>query len=327
MLLSPPASAQDVQALQNQVDRLQRELTDLQRAVYQGGVSGSAASGGAQLPADSAARMEVRMSELEQSLRELRGQIEEMSFRIQRNEQRLDKLSADVEYRLTQLEGGTPVTPPQGQTGDSGSGAQVQGQAESQIQGQSQTGAGQATAPQAGTLGQISANDLARFEQNKPAVDSGAAAPGASAGTTQSASAAAPAQVELPEGSPEAQYNFALGLLRQTRFDQAEVALKAFLEKHPKHLLSSNAKYWLGETYYVRGDFQNAAVTFAEGFQEFPDSAKAPDNLLKLGMSLGQLGDKENACATFTQLQQRFPTAPANIQQKAQLERQRIGCQ
>ena len=51
----------------------------------------------------------------------------------------------------------------------------------------------------------------------------------------------------------------------------------------------------LGETYYVRGDFPNAARAFAEGFQKYPKSGKAPDNLLKLGMSLQAQGKPEQA--------------------------------
>ncbi|MET4805320.1 tol-pal system protein YbgF [Limibacillus sp. MBR-115] len=326
LALQPQAHAQDVQALQNQVDRLQRELTDLQRTVYQGGTA-TGSSAASELPAGSAARLEVRMGELEQSLRQLRGQIEEMSFRITQNQERLDKLSADVDYRLTVLEGGNPagaaaLGSASSEGTDAGSAASGASSATTDTgTGGTATALPQGSAPQPGVLGQVSENELARVQQNKPA--------DATAGTSAAAgqqTASAPVKVTLPEGSVEAQYEFALSLLRQTRFDEAEVALGSFLEKHPDHILSSNAKYWLGETYYVRGDYQNAAVTFAEGFQEFPNSAKAPDNLLKLGMALGQLGDNENACATFAQLQQRFPTAPANIQQKVQLERQRFGC-
>src|SRR3546814_4312161 len=67
----------------------------------------------------------------------------------------------------------------------------------------------------------------------------------------------------------------------------------------------------LGETYYVRGNYQQAAVTFAEGFETYPDNSKAPDNLLKLGMSLASLGSTQDACGTFTVLLDRYADAPA----------------
>ena len=91
--------------------------------------------------------------------------------------------------------------------------------------------------------------------------------------------------------------------------------------------MAGNAQYWLGETYYVRGQFREAAVTFAEGFQRYPDSPKAPDNLLKLGKSLAALGQSADACGTFAELVTRYPQAPATIHQQAATEQQRLSCQ
>lgn len=314
-LPASPAKAQ--QDIQGQLDRLQRELTTLQSYVYRGG---SAPESGAvqQLPAGSAASIEVRLSELEGSLRQLRGQIEEMTYQIRQNSQRLDKFMADAEYRLTLLEGGDPGQAP---AAASVSGSTAPAATEDRSRSASVSSGSVATGAQMGTLGQVSENDLSAIQQR-----SGTASQGTAPAASASSAPTATQEVALPQGSAEEQYNYALGLLRQTRFDEAQVALDAFLAEHPDHSLSSNAKYWLGETYYVRADYQQAAVAFAEGFQQHPEGGKAPDNLLKLGMSLGQLGDKQNACATFAQLQQRFPTAPSNIQQKAQLERQRLGC-
>ena len=115
-------------------------------------------------------------------------------------------------------------------------------------------------------------------------------------------------------------------MLRQANYGEAEQALKAFLDRHPDHPLAGNAMYWLGETYYVRADYQRAAVTFAQGFQTYPDSQKAADNLLKLGMSLAQLKKKQDACGTFSEVAKRYPNAAANILQRAKRERERLGC-
>ena len=103
--------------------------------------------------------------------------------------------------------------------------------------------------------------------------------------------------------------------------------MTAFLDSYPADPLAGNAKYWLGETYYVRGQFREAAVTFAEGFQSYPDSPKAPDNLLKLGKSLAALGQSADACGTFAELVTRYPQAPATIKQQAATEQQRLSCQ
>ena len=60
------------------------------------------------------------------------------------------------------------------------------------------------------------------------------------------------------------------------------------------HKLAGNAQYWLGETHYVRRDYKAAATAFLNGYTTFENSPKAPDSLLKLGMTLVVMGEKEN---------------------------------
>ena len=95
-----------------------------------------------------------------------------------------------------------------------------------------------------------------------------------------------PSAGELPAGSASAQYNAAFGLLKQADYPAAEEALKTFIAQHPKDPLAGSAQYWLGETYYARGRYAEAASAFAEGYKNYPKGTKAADDLLKLGMSL-----------------------------------------
>jgi len=131
----------------------------------------------------------------------------------------------------------------------------------------------------------------------------------------------------LPQGTPKEQYAYAFGLLRQTRFDEAEDALRAFLERHPDDALAPNARYWLGETHYVRGDFASAAQVFVDGFQKAPQGPKAADTMLKLGMSLGNMGKKADACVTYEELLSRFPNASRTIKSRIEADRRKLGCQ
>jgi len=140
--------------------------------------------------------------------------------------------------------------------------------------------------------------------------------------TTESAGLGA----TLPPGSEMDQYNYAFSLLRQADYDAAEAAFQEFLTAHPDGQLAGNAYYWLGETYYVRNNYQQAAINFLKGYQQFPDSNKAPDNLLKLGITLSRLGKKAEACATFSELSRKFPDAPQNLRDKATQEAAAAGC-
>src|SRR5262249_1048558 len=136
----------------------------------------------------------------------------------------------------------------------------------------------------------------------------------------------AAAGAALPPGNAQDQYNYAMGLLTQANYPAAEQAMRAFVQRYPKDALAGNAQYWLGETFYVRKDYNNAASTFAEGYRKYPQSGKGADNLLKLGMSLANIGQKKEACLTFNQLHHDFPQASANIKERATQEKQHLGC-
>jgi len=121
-------------------------------------------------------------------------------------------------------------------------------------------------------------------------------------------------------------YEVAYGHLLQQDYGAAEAAFDDFLKRFPNDGLAGNAQYWLGEAYYVRGQYKSAAGAFLKGYQSYIRSAKAPDSLLKLAMSLDRLGQRDAACSSFGELVAKFPNAPAHLRSRAQSERQRIGC-
>jgi tol-pal system protein YbgF len=154
---------------------------------------------------------------------------------------------------------------------------------------------------------------------------------GSSAQALQQQAAAPRDAVRLPAGPPEAQYEFAYGLLLQAQrgqsdFGPAEAAMKAFVAQNPNHRQAGAAQYWYGETLYARRDWNNAAIAFTEGFKKYPNSDKAPENLLRLGMSLGQLNRKPEACGALAEIGRRHADAPQALRQNAQRERQKLGC-
>ena len=123
-----------------------------------------------------------------------------------------------------------------------------------------------------------------------------------------------------------AQYEKAYAALKTKDFDSAEQGFDQFLTNHSDHVLAANAKYWLAETHYVRGDYKAAARNFAEGFQTYPDSAKSPDILLKLGMSLKGLGKDKDACVALGQVAVKFPNGHDDVVTRAQQERESLSC-
>jgi tol-pal system protein YbgF len=126
-------------------------------------------------------------------------------------------------------------------------------------------------------------------------------------------------------GDPEAVYERSYESLLRRQFNDAEVGFRSFLEQHRDHSLAGNAQYWLGETYYVQGDYKQAAQAFLSGYRDFPKSRKAADSLLKLGLSLNRLGQKEQACAAYMQVGSQFPKS-VEARKRAQSEIKRAGC-
>jgi tol-pal system protein YbgF len=129
-----------------------------------------------------------------------------------------------------------------------------------------------------------------------------------------------------PEVPPQQLYEQAYGYLLQKEYGQAEAGFDDFLRQYPSHQLAGNAQYWLGETFYVRGQYRAAAGAFLKGYQNHASGPKAPESLLKLAMSLQRLGQKDAACSSFNELQTKFPSPPAHVKTIAQAERRRSGC-
>ena len=121
-------------------------------------------------------------------------------------------------------------------------------------------------------------------------------------------------------------YEEAFATLRNGNYDLAEQQFQEFLSDNPNHSLKNNAQYWLAETYYVRNQYDRAAKGFATAYQADPNGAKAPDNLLKLGLSLAGLGKNEDACIALSQLLTDFENGPRSIVGRAERETTRLGC-
>jgi len=286
-----PASAQDAgtEVLLQRLERLERDILTLQRQVYRGRRNAAEApQGDGQFPPEFAARTELRLTEFEEQIGRLTGRVEEVAFALGGIRDRVEKTVSDIEERLAVLERWAA---------ESGSGG---------APGAAGTGMSGPTGP--GLFGTILRAEPMESPQEK------------------SAEERADADADAPPLSPREVYAEARALVFEGDYENAEIALRRFLDTHPDHELADNARYWLAETFYVRGDVEQAASLYAEGYEKDPKGIKAPDNLLKLGVSLRRLGRKRDACTTFEQLKHQFPNASRTIKERASRETLRLGC-
>lgn len=109
----------------------------------------------------------------------------------------------------------------------------------------------------------------------------------------------------------EAAYQKAFKLLKDSRYDQALVAFKSFLNDYPTNSFSDNAQYWLGETNYVMQKYELAINEYQALLNTYPNSKKVSHALLKIGYSYAELGNKSDAKKTLEEVKAQYPGTTA----------------
>jgi len=130
----------------------------------------------------------------------------------------------------------------------------------------------------------------------------------------------------LPNENAQALYEQGYGDFLQRDYPAAEKSFSKLVKAYPNDPLAGSAQYWAGETYYVRKQYKKAADTFLTSYRKYSGSDKAPDTLLRLGMSLAALGQNNAACSTFKELKDKFPDAPESVRDQAKGEAGKAGC-
>src|SRR5260221_10487426 len=97
------AQDRDLRPLLDRLDRMERDMNQLQRQVYRGGSTSGAPVPVAPADGGTAPNLELRVDQIETQMRTLTGSLEEVNYSIDQLKRRLDKLVGDVDQRLTQL--------------------------------------------------------------------------------------------------------------------------------------------------------------------------------------------------------------------------------
>jgi tol-pal system protein YbgF len=282
----------DLQVMQSQVSRGAGGSTVITSPALGGGVNRSQSS--ADLSPAMATRLDERVDQLEDMVRQLTGKLEEVQFKNGQLAKQLERMQADIDLRFKDIQGG--------------SGAAQGGQQQNQLSmpGAGSSGdrvnltppkgadvAGPAPGPQ--TLGSMPEKDMKKALANKAA-------------------------------DPQAQYDAAYAAAQAGDYATAESGFQEFLSKNPSNPLAGNAQYWLGDIAYSKKDFGTAAATFLDAYKKFPKHTKAPDMIYKAGSSFGQLGKKKEACTAFAILFADHPQMPDRVKRAAVAEKQKYEC-
>ncbi len=275
-------SIQDVQANPRIPINLEGRLVALEDKIKHLGSKPASAS--------SLSGIQVELSQMQEELRAIRGGIEENRYAIDQLQRELKLAGEESEYRLQALEKkaglsafsdeeGAPVDP---------------------------FGDAEAVTPDVAPTPPPVVNTPPVQPPFSAPVPIAEPAPPPVLAPQPPVNTMAPVANGLNFSEPREHYNYAVSLVKQKNYDRARDSFARFVTMHPKHGLTGNAYYWLGETYYVKSEFVTAADTFRQGFEASPNGIKAPDNLYKLAKSLLHLNKKEEACIVLGQIQKRY---------------------
>ena len=308
--LSNSAIAEDqkIDAVVDQLQIIAQDLKTLEKAVYKtsdiNSTANSIASNG--LNEEILTRHLLKLNEIEEQFRLLTNRFEEVNFKLDKLSNRVTKIQSDSQLRFSDLE-----------TGKTTSIAKINKTRKTKKIEKGQTKLPGTDKPQ--DLGAAPGYNLDPKETTQ---------------ATQSVQAKGSVFTEerkpftslLPSKPPKEQYDFALSFMKVGDYETAELALREFIDKNKTDELAGSAQYWYGETFRIRQLYSDAATAYLDGYQNYPKSKKAPENLLKLGTTMVQLGEKDQGCKMIKGIKKKYPKASQAVLQKAQYEQKRFKC-
>ena len=286
-----------LKAISDQIQVITKDLKTLEKAVYQKSDVVNIKSkpiNSDVLNEDIMTKHLLKLNEIEDQFRELTNKFEEVNFKLDKLSSRVTKIQSDTQLRFSDLENLESGSTKEKKTLLPGS-----------------------NKPQ--DFGAAPAYETTNLpkEQTINSVES-----------AQTVISEEPEKRDslLPNKPAKDRYEFAVSFMKIGDYETAEFALKEFIDRNKDHDLAGSAQYWYGETFRIRQLYSDAATAYLDGYQNYPKSKKAPDNLLKLGITMVQLGEKDQGCKMISGLKKEYPKASKSVLQKAQYEQKKFKC-
>jgi len=115
-------------------------------------------------------------------------------------------------------------------------------------------------------------------------------------------------------------YKDAYETFQKGNLEGARRKFEAFLKQYPNTELSDNAQFWIGETYYLKKDFEKAILEYEKAIAKYPEGDKVPAALFKQALAFLELKDKTNARNLLKRLMERYPNTEQAEMAKKRLE-------
>ncbi|MBO1924309.1 tol-pal system protein YbgF [Thiomicrorhabdus sp. 6S3-12] len=116
-------------------------------------------------------------------------------------------------------------------------------------------------------------------------------------------------------------YQDAFGLMRSSDYDGSIKAFSGFIENSAESDLAANAYYWMGEGYFIKGQFAKAYEAFQAVYLRYPDSVKTSDSMLRSADALEKLERLDEAKQVYQEVVNLFPESRAANNAQKRLEK------
>jgi tol-pal system protein YbgF len=282
--------------------------------------------------AQDAAELLLRIDRLENLVRQLNGQVEQAANQNRRLEEQLKRFQGDTDFRFKELEGGRGARPAQPGAAPAAPGAppprQQRGDsfdpnANPQAPGAPQAlgSPGSAAPPRRPAGGDVVANPGQIIAGQENALGRDPRQPTDLSPKPGQTTAALPAP-----GTPKGEIDLGRQQLREGQYEAAEQTFREFTRARPRDRAMPDALMGLGDSFFQRQRWREAAEQFVDVTTKHPKSGRAAEAELKLGISLRGLGAAKEACDVLNNHGQKYPAASAGIKQGVQRELQRARC-
>lgn len=218
----------------------------------------------------------TRMEQMQSEVQQLRGMIEEQSQTISDLQRKQKNMYLDLDSRIQNASPASTAAP-----------AAVPA----------------SVAPVTGSVPAANPPAVQAPVQLNPAVTAPAVAQPAVAPTAQVVNPAA--------NNDKDRYQQAYEALRSGQNTMAVKLFESFLIDFPGGQFADNAQYWLAEAYKVNREIDKSRSAFIKVITQYPQSAKVPDALLKLGYIEFELQNIPKSREYLTQVVNAFPGTPA----------------
>jgi tol-pal system protein YbgF len=134
------------------------------------------------------------------------------------------------------------------------------------------------------------------------------------------------ASVDPTPQTPREQFDLGYGYIQRKDYALAENAFRDFMRRYPSDRMAPDAQFWLGESLFQRQRYRDAAESFLAVSTKFETSPLAPNSLLRLGQSLAAMDERDAACATLGEVGRKYPRASLSVRQGVERELKRARC-